>query len=125
MFDIVAPHDDQLALAVKVIDIDDVQPAGAIAASGRTDAASEQQAENIKDEHRSDEERNERSERRQQLSEFIGHERLVSRSNAREPCQINSFPDKRRKKVNEWLMFDESAPFDFRRCYYWRSRPLF
>lgn len=106
MFNVVAPHNDELALAVEVIDIDDVQPARAIAAAGRTDAASEQQTVNIKHEHRSDEERNERSERRQQLSESIGHERLVSRSNAREPCQINSFPGKRRKKVNEWLMFD-------------------
>ncbi|MFA6206511.1 MAG: hypothetical protein WC689_09905 [Methylocystis sp.] len=111
MFDIVAPHNDELALAVEVIDIDDVQPARAIAASGRTEAASEQQTENIKQQHRSDEERNERCERWQQLSEFIGHERLVSRSNAREPCQINSFHGKRRKKVNEWLMFAESASF--------------
>ena len=48
MFDIVAPHNDELALAVEVIDIDNVQPARAIAAAGRTDAASEQQTENIK-----------------------------------------------------------------------------
>lgn len=41
MFDIVAPHNDELALAVEVIDIDDVQPARAIAASRRTNAASE------------------------------------------------------------------------------------
>lgn len=41
MLNVVAPHNDELALAVEVIDIDDVQPARAIAAAGRMDAASE------------------------------------------------------------------------------------
>ena len=58
MFNIVASHNDELALAVKVKGVDNVQAACAIAATGRADPASEQQAENIKHEHRCDEESN-------------------------------------------------------------------
>jgi hypothetical protein len=95
MLGVVAPHNDELALAIDVKDVDNVQAPGAVAASGRTDAASEYQTENIQHEHRSDEKRDKRSKRRQQLSEFIWHVRLVSGSNAREPCQINSISGKR------------------------------
>jgi hypothetical protein len=65
MFDIVAPHNDELALAVEVKSVDNVQAARAFAASRRADAASEQQTENVKHEHRCDEESNKRSKRRQ------------------------------------------------------------
>ena len=41
VFSIVAPHNDELSLPVEVEDIDDVEPAGAIAAAGRAYAASE------------------------------------------------------------------------------------
>ncbi|MGJ0395722.1 MAG: hypothetical protein ACR65U_05810 [Methylocystis sp.] len=65
MFNIVAPHNDELALAVEVKGVDNVEAARAIAASRRADPASEQQTENIEHEHRCDEESNKRSKRRQ------------------------------------------------------------
>jgi len=65
MFNIVASHNDELTLAVKVEGVDNVEAARAIAATWRANAPSEQQAENIKHEHRCDEERNKRSKRRQ------------------------------------------------------------
>ncbi|MGD9540434.1 hypothetical protein [Methylocystis sp.] len=65
MFDIVAPHNNELALVVQIKGVDNIQAARAIAASRRADATSEQQTENIKHEHRCDEERNKRSKRRQ------------------------------------------------------------
>jgi len=61
MLDIVAAHNHELALAVDVEDIDHVQSSRAIAAARRTYAASKQKTENIKHEHRGDEERDERS----------------------------------------------------------------
>jgi hypothetical protein len=47
MFGVVAPHNDELALAIDVKDVDNVQAPGAVAAAGSTDAASEYQTENI------------------------------------------------------------------------------
>jgi hypothetical protein len=95
MLYVVPPHDDELTFAIEIEHVDDVEATRSIARSRRADAAAEQKPENIEDEHRSDEERDERPENREQLCEFIWHEQTVSRSNAREPCQIISFPGKR------------------------------
>lgn len=84
MFDIVPPHDDELAFPIEIEHIDDVQPPRPVARSGRADAATEQQPDNIQDEHCGDEERHERSKYWEQLRESIWHERpslVVRRGN--------------------------------------------
>jgi hypothetical protein len=91
MFGVVAPYDDKLTLAVEIKNIHDIQAFSATAASRRTNSASKEQTENIQHEHRSDEERDERSERWQQLSEFIGHKRLFSRSDAGDLAKLTAF----------------------------------
>lgn len=67
MFGIVASNDDELALAIQIERVDDVEAARPIAPARRLDAPSEQQPEDVEEEQRGDEKRHERPEVGQEL----------------------------------------------------------
>ena len=71
MLHVVAAHDYELALAVKVVNIHDIEPAAALFGSRCANSSPEQKPENVDDEKRGDQERHECSEYREQLRKLF------------------------------------------------------
>ena len=67
MLDIVAAHDDQLALAVEIEGVHDVEALGAIAAARNADAPPKQHSYNVEGEQDRDQKGREREHRREKL----------------------------------------------------------